>query len=148
MPAQAQLPSRTWVSGAGDDTNTCAINLPCKTFAVAIGKTAAFGEINCLDSGGFGAVTITKSIAILCEGVTAGVLASGGSGIVINVATTDTVLLRGLDIEGFQTGVAGILFLGGGTLHVDRCLIRQFNSSSGGFGINFTPNNTASLTIQ
>ena len=64
-PARAQAP-RTWVSGVGDDVNPCSRTAPCKTFAGAISKTATFGEINCLDSGGFGAVTITKSIGIDC----------------------------------------------------------------------------------
>ena len=62
-PAHAQA-TRTWVSGVGDDANPCSRTAPCKTFAGAISKTAAGGEINCLDPGGFGAVTITKAITI------------------------------------------------------------------------------------
>jgi hypothetical protein len=65
-PAQAQA-SRTWVSGVGDDANPCSRTAPCKTFAGAISKTAPGGEIDCLDPGGFGAVTITKSITIDCR---------------------------------------------------------------------------------
>jgi hypothetical protein len=61
VPANAQA-TRTWVSGVGDDANPCSRTAPCKTFAGAISKTAAGGEINVLDPGGFGAVTITKSI--------------------------------------------------------------------------------------
>lgn len=64
-PASAQA-SRTWVSGVGDDANPCSRTAPCKTFAGAISKTATNGEINCLDPGGFGAITITKSITIDC----------------------------------------------------------------------------------
>src|SRR5436309_12145423 len=79
-PAHAQA-SRTWVSGVGDDANPCSRTAPCKTFAGAISKTAAGGEINCLDSGGFGAVTIIKSMTILCQGVVGGVLASSVNGI-------------------------------------------------------------------
>ena len=74
-PAQAQA-TRTWVSGVGDDANPCSRTAPCKTFAGAISKTAANGEINVLDPGGFGAVTITKSITINGEGFEAGMLAS------------------------------------------------------------------------
>ena len=69
-PAQAQA-TRTWVSGVGDDANPCSRTAPCKTFAGAISKTAASGEIDCLDPGGFGAVTITKAITIKCDGPTA-----------------------------------------------------------------------------
>src|SRR5213083_3662422 len=81
--------TRTWVSGVGDDANPCSRTAPCKTFAGAISKTAASGEINCLDPGGFGAVTITKAITIACEGVTAGVLAAGTNGIIVNAGAND-----------------------------------------------------------
>src|SRR4029077_10913147 len=82
-PASAQA-TRTWVSGVGDDANPCSRTAPCKTFAGAISKTAPAGEINVLDPGGFGAVTITKSITISSEGFEAGVLVSGTNGIVIS----------------------------------------------------------------
>jgi hypothetical protein len=149
VSAQAQA-TRTWVSGVGDDANPCSRTAPCKTFAGSISKTATFGEINCLDEGGFGAVTITKSIGIICDQMgTAGILVSGTNGIVISVATTDTVVLRGLDFEGITTGLSGILMIGtGGTLHVEKCLIRGFNSSSAGFGVNISPSNNVSVTIQ
>jgi hypothetical protein len=84
MPAQAQA-TRTWVSGVGDDANPCSRTAPCKTFAGAISKTATGGEINCLDPGGFGGVTITKSIQIICQ-VEAGVLVSGTNAIIVNAA--------------------------------------------------------------
>src|SRR3989442_15396047 len=82
-PAQAQA-ARTWVSGTGDDANPCSRTAPCKTFAGAISKTAAGGEISVLDPGGFGAVTITKSITINGDGTLAGLLASLTNGIIIN----------------------------------------------------------------
>src|ERR1700729_987083 len=86
--ASAQA-TRTWVSGVGDDANPCSRTAPCKTFAGAISKTAAAGEINVLDPGGYGAVTITKSIRIISDHIEAGVLVSGTNGIVVNVASTD-----------------------------------------------------------
>src|SRR2546428_7303661 len=79
-PAHAQA-TRTWVSGVGDDANPCSRTAPCKTFAGAISKTAPSGEINCLDPGGFGAVTITKSITIDCHEVFGSVLVSGTNAI-------------------------------------------------------------------
>src|SRR5467141_4932995 len=88
--------TRTWVSGVGDDANPCSRTAPCKTFAGAISKTATGGEINVLDPGGFGAVTITKSISIIST-FEAGVLASGSSGIVVNAPDGSKVLLEGLD---------------------------------------------------
>src|ERR1700732_642897 len=91
-PAHAQA-TRTWVSGVGDDANPCSRTAPCKTFAGAISKTAPAGEINVLDPGGFGAVTITKSITISSVGFEAGVLVSGTNGIVVNAGPSDTVVL-------------------------------------------------------
>jgi hypothetical protein len=147
LPAHAQAP-RTWVSGVGDDANPCSRTAPCKTFAGAISKTAVFGEINCLDPGGFGAVTITKSIIISCEAGTAGVLVSGTNGIVVSVGASDIVYLRGLDFEGLTTGLSGILFLGAGTLHVEHCLIRNFNSSSAGMGISVATNGPSKIFVM
>lgn len=140
-PAQAQA-TRTWVSGVGDDANPCSRTAPCKTFAGAISKTAVNGEINCLDSGGFGAVTITKSITIKCEGVIGGVLAAGVNGIIINDIASATpgaaiVTLSGLDLEGTGTGISGISFTSGSALHVHKTQIRGFRG--GGSGINFAP---------
>jgi hypothetical protein len=97
--ANAQA-TRTWVSGVGDDANPCSRTAPCKTFAGAISKTASPGIINCLDPGGFGAVTITKSITIDCTGTLGSALSSGVQGIVINALTTDKIVLRGIDING------------------------------------------------
>src|SRR5437667_12820753 len=90
-PAHAQA-FRTWVSGVGDDANPCSRTAPCQTFAGAISKTAAGGEIDALDPGGFGAVTITKSIIIDGGNMLAGVLVSGTNGIVVNAAPTARVV--------------------------------------------------------
>src|SRR5687768_15108493 len=117
-PAAAQA-TRTWVSGVGDDVNPCSRTAPCKTFAGAISKTATNGEINCLDPGGYGAVTITKSITIDCHEIFASILNSGTNGININFdsfAGTDTrktVRLRNLNINGANTGLIGINIIGG-----------------------------------
>src|SRR6188508_223353 len=80
--------TRTWVSGVGDDANPCSRTAPCKTFAGAISKTATGGEINVLDPGGFGGVTITKSITIDCEDTQGSILASGTNGINVNDGAT------------------------------------------------------------
>jgi Right handed beta helix region len=142
-PVYAQA-TRTWVSGVGDDANPCSRTAPCKTFAGAISKTAAGGEINVLDPGGFGGVTITKSITISSEGFEAGVLVSGTNGIIINAGGTDVVVLRGLDIEGLGTGLNGIRFIAGGQLHVENCTINNFAQK----GILFEPNSAAQLFVK
>src|SRR5215467_12657748 len=115
--AQAQA-TRTWVSGVGDDANPCSRTAPCKTFAGAISKTAPNGEIDVLDPGGFGAVTITKPIRIEADGVIAGVLVSGTNGIVISAGPTDVIELRGLTFNGLGTGLAGIKVNSAGAVHV------------------------------
>jgi len=133
-PAHAQA-TRTWVSGVGDDANPCSRTAPCKTFAGAISKTAAGGEINCLDPGGFGTVTVIKSMTISCEGVTGGVLASGGiNGVNFSAGVNDVLYLKGLDIEGINKstqvpGNNGISFNTGKALHVEDCSIRDFNNN-------------------
>jgi hypothetical protein len=134
----AQAQTRTWVSGVGNDANPCSRTAPCKTFAGAISKTATGGEINVLDPGGFGALTITKSITISSEGFEGGVLVSGTNGITVN-APGSFVILRGLDFEGLGTGINGVNVLNVGELHIVNCVIHAFNSTSGGFGINFVP---------
>lgn len=142
-PATAQA-TRTWVSGVGDDANPCSRTAPCKTFAGAISKTATAGEINVLDPGGFGAVTITKSITISSEGFEAGVLASGTNAIIVNAPASAVVVLRGLDIEGLGSGLNGIRFIAGGSLHVERCTINNFSQ----MGIDFQPSGASELFVS
>src|SRR5436305_12389740 len=127
-PAHAQA-SRTWVSGVGDDANPCSRTAPCKTFAGAISKTAAGGEIDCLDSAGYGAVTITKGITINCLGVIGSVLVSGTNGIVVQAGPSDVVYLRGIEVNGIGTGLSGIRFLAGKALVVDNCAIYGFTQN-------------------
>jgi hypothetical protein len=128
-PAHAQA-TRTWVSGVGDDVNPCSRTAPCKTFAGAISKTATGGIINCIDSAGFGAVTIGKNLTIDCRPFLGGVLAGVGNGIVVNGAGI-TVVLRGLDIEGAPgTGLVGVNILAAAAVHIQQCFIYQFQTGS------------------
>lgn len=131
--------TRTWVSGVGDDANPCSRTAPCKTFAGTISKTAAGGEINVLDPAGVGSVTITKSISIVVEGVTGGVLVSGINGIVINAASTDNIILRGIDFEGLGTSTNGINVLSAKSILIENCIINGFSAASSGNGINVAP---------
>src|ERR1041385_499818 len=140
--AQAQA-SRTWVSGVGDDANPCSRTAPCKTWAGAISKTAACGEIDALDPGGFGAVTITKSITLDGTGTFASILASLVNGIVINAAATDVVTIRGISINGFCNGINGINILQAKTVNVEDCVIFRFNTGNG-----ITVNETNDLNLN
>ncbi len=155
--------NRTFVSGVGDDTNTtsnCSRTAPCKSFAAAIGVTNAEGEIDVLDpggdapsgsGGGFGAVTITKSISIVAGGNAAnsestlgGILVASGNAITVSAGSTDVVVLRGLTLDGFSGGgVSGIQFNSGAALHVEDCAINSFQT-----GINIAPGAASQIFIK
>jgi hypothetical protein len=142
-PASAQA-TRTWVSGVGDDANPCSRTAPCKTFAGAISKTAAAGEIDCLDPGGFGALTITKSITIDCTaaGSVGGVLVSGTNAFVVATGATQVQLI-GLDMDGIGTGLNAVL-VNGSNINVSilNCLIYEFQSASSTTGAAVLVNGT------
>ncbi|XUM24328.1 hypothetical protein ACRAVF_14670 [Bradyrhizobium oligotrophicum S58] len=142
--AHAQA-TRTWVSGVGDDVNPCSRTAPCKTFAGAISKTAAGGEIDVLDPGGYGAVTITKSITIDGGGTMASILASGTNGINVNAGANDVIILRNLSINGAGTtlGLNGINFLAGRKLVVENCTFENFSQSA----ISVAPTGAAQVVI-
>jgi hypothetical protein len=116
--AQAQA-TRTWVSGVGDDVNPCSRTAPCKTFAGAISKTAAGGEISVLDPGGFGAINITKSITLNGTGQHASILSSGTVGVLINVAN-GVVTLRNISIHGAGTGTDGIRIIQAKSVNIEN----------------------------
>jgi len=140
-PAAWGQATRTWVSGVGNDANPCSRTAPCKTFSGALIKTAAGGEINVLDPGAFGTVTINKSITIDGTPFLSGVLASSTTGVTVNAAATDVVILRNLDINGAPPtlpGLRGIRFLVGKALYVENCRIYGFNGNPGR-GIDFAP---------
>jgi hypothetical protein len=131
--ANAQA-TRTWVSGVGDDANPCSRTAPCKTFAGAISKTAASGEISVLDPGGFGAVTITKAITINGDGTLAGILSAAVNGIIVNAGVNDVVYIRNISINGAGSGLNGIRWLAGKALHVENCNIYGIGNNSAGNG--------------
>jgi hypothetical protein len=142
--------TRTWVSGVGDDANPCSRTAPCKTFAGAISKTAPSGEIDVLDPGGFGALTITKPIIIDGGDSQSGVLVAGTNGFAVSAGPTDAVVVRHLKFNGLgPTGssLAGIKFLSGGSLTVEDCVIEGFGGASS-FGIDFEPTSGTTASLQ
>src|ERR1051326_1376547 len=143
-PAHAQA-TRTWVSGVGDDANPCSRTAPCKTWAGAISKTAAGGEIDALDPGGFGAVTITKSITLDGGGgQVASVLQTGGfNGIVVQAGSNDVVILRNLRIFGAGSGGDGVRFTAGAQVSIDNCDIFGFSN-----GLNVTLGATGLVQVH
>jgi hypothetical protein len=139
--AHAQA-TRTWVSGVGDDVNPCSRTAPCKTYAGAISKTAAGGIISTLDPGGFGAVTITKSITIEGTGTLGHILNALVNGIIINAATTDVVVLRDLSLHGAGSGINGVRILSAAEVYLQNVQIQN----NAGDGIDIAPSAAGSTT--
>jgi len=143
--ASAQA-TRTWVSGVGDDANPCSRTAPCKTFAGAISKTAPAGEIDCLDPGGFGALTITKAITIDCDAGVGGasVLVSGTNGIVIAAGAGDMVQLRNMGFMGLNASPAAIRVNSAGTVHLEQVVAYEFTAGC----VDVETSGTTVVTIQ
>ena len=137
-PAAYAQATRTWVSGVGDDANPCSRTAPCKTFAGAISKTAAGGEISVLDPGGYGAVTITKAITLNGDGTLAGILSAGTNGIIVNAGVNDKVVIRNVSINGAGTGLNGIRYLAGKDVTIENVTIEGFTGR--GIDMNMTTN--------
>jgi hypothetical protein len=142
-PAHAR--ARVFVASYGDDANPCTFGSPCKTFQHAHDAVDAGGEVTAIDSAGFGPISISKSVTISSpDGVEAGIVpAAGGSAITINAGPTDTVVLRGLTLDGSGMAYNGIVFNSGGSLTITNCVVQNFlhNSASGlsGVGILIPP---------
>jgi PASTA domain len=157
--ASAQA-TRTWVSGVGDDANPCSRTAPCKTWQGAISKTVTGGEIDALDSGGYGVVTITKSITLDGGGEHASILASGLTGVAVNIPAGNAndpnqrVVLRNIGINGAgpsgtvgtSTGVNGVRIDSARAVHIENVRIANFVQN----GIDFTPvaSNDTSLVLD
>ncbi len=141
-PAHAQA-TRTWVSGVGDDANPCSRTAPCKTFAGAIAKTTAGGEIDNLDAGGFGALTITKSITIDGGGgAVASVLVAGTNGINVAAGSTDVVVIKNIRFQGLLgngttsgPGLIGLSYTSGAQVVCDTCAFIGFSTSGVGVSL-------------
>jgi hypothetical protein len=122
---------RTFLSGEGSDTNSCTLTAPCRTFVAAIGAVGAGGEVVVLDSAGYGAFAINKSVTVTVPaGVYAGISVFSGDGISISAGPADIVILRGLLINQFG-GTNGVNFISGKALHVESCTINGFAAGAG-----------------
>jgi hypothetical protein len=150
-PSALAQATRTWISGVGDDVNPCSRTAPCKTWAGAISKTAVGGEIDALDPGGFGAVTITKAITLDGGGgQEASILVSGTNGVVIQAPATAKVVLRNLRINGISQstgpGLNGVRFLAGKSLRLENDDIFDFSQQCLDVALNQT--GTSYVTVD
>jgi len=143
-PAQA-LSNRAWVSAKfGVDQLTCAlVTQPCRTLQYVHNNIIVpGGEIDILDPGGYGPVTITKALSIINNGVgTSGVIqaTAGLNAITVNAGPNDDIRLEGLSIQGLNGAANGIQFNSGHSLGVSGSTISGF----AGIGVQFVPNNGA-----
>jgi hypothetical protein len=168
--------NRTWVSAAAGVTdpgtcaasNICTRTAPCATFQCALAATNAGGEIDVLDSGDFGPVSIGKSVSIVADGVVAGIQVTSSSAITVSAGSSDVVVLRGLTLDGLNSAYPGIDFLDGGELHIEDCTLNEFHAgivvvpygsskvfikdtivrNNSGDGIRFAPSGSATVTAS
>jgi hypothetical protein len=135
----------TWVSGKGADGGVCSFSVPCRSFAYAITQTDPGGEIDVLDSAGYGTLTIDKAISIVNDGSLAKVaVGPGATGITINAGASDAIHLRGLTIEGAGVGAIGIQFNTGGSLDIVNCVVRHLTAD----GIFLAPTTPSTFSIN
>jgi hypothetical protein len=132
LPASASAQAtRTWVSGVGDDANPCSRTAPCRTLAGAQSKTAAGGQISGLDGGGFGAITIVKSLTIDLRRVwEPGILTNVSNGITVNAGATDRVKIMGPNINGLDSNFHGIRILQARSVKIRDVHILGFNRNA------------------
>jgi hypothetical protein len=145
LPAQAQR-ARVFVSVNGNDSNPCTALSPCRTFQAAHDAVQAGGEVDVLDTGGYGTLNIKKSISIVNPGgvVASIATASGQTAISINAAPSDTISLRGLTLDGAGVASQGIVLFGGGALEITDCVVRKFTSV--GLGVELQGSSSLKVT--
>ncbi len=140
--------SQTFVSAAlGSDSNPCTRVSPCLTFAAALVQTTAGGEIDVIDPGDFGPVTITKAISIdgIADGVAGLIPSSGTSGIVVSAGASDVINLRGVTFDGVNaSGTSGVVFLSGARLNISQCVFQGFTTS----GMTLSPGTGSATTTR
>jgi len=143
VPTPPTPQTRTYVSGKGNDNNPCSVSQPCGTLKAALALTLPGGEIFVLDSANYGAVTISQAVSITAAGAGAGILVTSGAAVVVSAGATDVVNLRGLVLDGGQTGSTGIQFNSGAALVVQNAIVRNFSAN----GISFAPTGAAQLFV-
>ncbi len=125
----------SWVSASGNDSDNCSRGTPCRTFAGALARISPGGEIDVLDSGDFGPLTINKAVSLVASGPLGGIRVTSGNAITISAGANDRIVLRGLSLDGTGTGASGISFTSGGSLYVENCTVNGFSA----YGIDFEP---------
>jgi hypothetical protein len=142
----AQTFPQTWVSGLGNDANPCSFAQPCQSLNAALARTTPKGEITILDPGPYsGGFLINKSVTINAAGAIGTIVSSSGQpGLSINVTSSDAVIFRGLSFDGAGNAQNGVVFFGGGALHLENCTLFGFT----GDALLFQPSTAACFYVQ
>ena len=145
LTLHAQLP-KIFVASTGNDANDGSRGAPKRNFQAAHSAVADGGQIIVLDTAGYGALVINKSVSVTVPpGVNGFVtVGAGNSGITINAGLIGVVALRGLIVEGggANSNGNGIYATGVGTLTIEDCTVRNFK-----YGIFAAPANAAQVSI-
>jgi len=134
LPAHAQ-PARVFVSGSGNDSNPCTVAAPCRSFQQAFNSVAAGGEIDVLDTAGYGPLDITHAVSIQGHGMGSISGPNNANAITVNAGYSDTILLNGLLLDGSGNGLDGVDVITAGSVQILDCVIRHFAA----YGIDFEP---------
>ncbi len=126
--AQAFVSAKT-----GNDANAasnCPVTAPCRSFQTAAGVVQSGGEVLALHSGGYGSITVQRSMTIAAApGVSASLTVASGTGVSV-IEPSLRVTLRGLTIIG-EGGTHGVELLSDSHLQVENCNISGFASGAG-----------------
>lgn len=115
---------RSWVSGKGLDSNPCTQTLPCRTFQAAHDATLNGGEVNVLDPGDYGPLTINRAITI--DGGDMAYIGAVPIGITINNQSA-IVAIRNLSLVTNSIGYTKAIWVSAAqSLSAETVRIRRF----------------------
>jgi hypothetical protein len=139
--AQSPTQQNAWVSGLGKDVSTCGPETtPCRTFQFAHDHIvlAGGGQIRVKDPADYSALTISKSISIINDGVgVAGISVPSGDAISINAVDDDSIFIKGLSLDGGGKGSSGISVNSAGSVTVTGSTFTGFGAFQRRGNINY-----------
>jgi hypothetical protein len=127
LTVDAPAVQRAFVSITGNDANTfsnCSFANPCRSFAAAQLVLVPGGEMIAVKAGGYGAITINKSLGIIANPgvhVSSSPATTGGYAITISTPGVN-VLLRGVNVNA-AGGAHGIYMTAGASLTIQNSVI-------------------------
>lgn len=115
---------RSWVSGKGLDSNPCTQTLPCRTFQAAHDATLNGGEVDVLDPGDYGPLTINRSITI--DGGEMAYIGAASVAITVN-SQSASVVIRNLSLVTNSIGYTKAIWVSAAqSLSAESVRIRRY----------------------